>query len=54
MLRASLRGLYSTEKITQALAEVHLDVLSRPEKLSLDQWIAFFERIKDERVKGEG
>lgn len=45
MLRASLKELYGSEKVEKSLIACHLDPLLRPEKLSLEQWIHFFETI---------
>ncbi len=45
MLRASLRPLYATEAITKALIDLGFDPQSRPERLSLEDWLRFFERL---------
>lgn len=51
MLRGSLRGLYSPEKITNALIELGLDPLSRPEQLSLELWLQFYQKMSQDASK---
>ncbi len=46
MLRSSLKELYSPDKVEAALDEVGLNRLARPGELSLEQFIAFFERLQ--------
>lgn len=46
MLRASLRDLYSPEKIMRTLEEMGLSPQARPEELSLEQFLLFFERLQ--------
>lgn len=46
MLRSSLRDLYSPEKVTSSLESLGFNPQARPEDLSLDQWLAFFECIR--------
>lgn len=45
MLRSSLRSLYSTEMITEALLSLHLNSQVRPEELSVDDFIQLFEKL---------
>lgn len=45
MLRASLRDLYGTETVVEALAAIQLGPTARPEELSLAQWLLLFERL---------
>jgi len=45
MLRASLKELYSSELVTQTLVDLNMNPLTRPEDLSLQQFIVFFERL---------
>lgn len=46
MLRASLKDLYHSEKITKALEELGLNPLARPEELSLDHFLKLFEKLQ--------
>jgi 16S rRNA (adenine1518-N6/adenine1519-N6)-dimethyltransferase len=46
MLRGSLKELYSSEAITETLEEIHCSPLARPEELSIDQFIALFEKLQ--------
>lgn len=46
MLRSSLKKLYSPELVTQTLEALNLNPLARPEELSLEQFIALFEKIR--------
>jgi 16S rRNA (adenine1518-N6/adenine1519-N6)-dimethyltransferase len=46
MLRSSLRELYSSEAISSALLNLKLNPLSRPENLSLNQFISLFEALQ--------
>lgn len=43
MLRASLKELYSSESIAQSLEKIGRDARSRPEELSIAEWISLFE-----------
>lgn len=45
MLRVSLKELYSSEAVTASLEALHFNPLSRPEELSLEQFIALFEKL---------
>lgn len=45
MLRVSLKELYSAETVTESLKVLQLNPLSRPEELSLEQFIALFEKL---------
>lgn len=45
MLRASLRDLYEQDAVTEALSSLGLDPQSRPEVLSLEQFILLFEKL---------
>ena len=45
MLRASLKSLYPAKTIEEALANIHLPTDARPETLSLDAWIAFYNLL---------
>jgi 16S rRNA (adenine1518-N6/adenine1519-N6)-dimethyltransferase len=46
-LRASLKSLYSSEQIEEALSHLGLQPLTRPEELSLDLWCALFRKLSD-------
>jgi 16S rRNA (adenine1518-N6/adenine1519-N6)-dimethyltransferase len=46
MLRASLKDLYETEKIEQALTEIGYPVTARPEELAIDDFISLFYLLK--------
>lgn len=46
MLRASLKELYSSERVTESLVALNMNPLTRPEDLSLDQFIALFEKLE--------
>jgi len=46
MLRASLKKLYPSETICEALESLKISPQARPEELSLEQWIAFAKRMK--------
>lgn len=48
MLRGSLRDLYDPIKITEALNELKLNPLARPEELSLEQFILLFESLQSQ------
>lgn len=45
MLTSSLSSLYSKESIYQSLVELDLDPQTRPENLSLDQWLKLFDHL---------
>lgn len=45
MLRASLRSLYPSEVVTEALISVNLNPQARPEDLSLDAFLLLFEKL---------
>lgn len=45
MLRGSLRDLYTSEKVTEALNEIGCNPEARPENLSLDQFLALFKTL---------
>ncbi len=45
MLRASLKELYTPEAVTKALTDLGFNPLARPETLSLEQFIALFEKL---------
>lgn len=45
MLRASLKELYSPDKVTESLEKLGMNPLARPEELSLEQWIQLFELL---------
>ena len=45
MLRASLKDLYPSDQITTALQKIGFRVESRPEDLSLDNWLALFAAL---------
>lgn len=45
-LRASLRDLYSPEKVMEALAAMGRQPLTRPEELSLDDFITFYKLLQ--------
>jgi 16S rRNA (adenine1518-N6/adenine1519-N6)-dimethyltransferase len=46
MLRSSLRELYAPERIMETLSELNVNQLARPEELSLEQFILFFEKLQ--------
>lgn len=46
MLRASLKKLYAPELVSQALEDLKINPLARPEELSAAQFIALFEKVK--------
>lgn len=48
MLRSSLRELYSSEKVTEALAKLGLNPLARPEELSLDDFVNLFKMLSEQ------
>lgn len=45
MLRASLKDLYGSENVTAALGDLGLNVLARPEELSLEDFLRLFEAL---------
>lgn len=45
MLKASIRELYSSEKVMSALTSIGLDPQSRPENLSLDHFLQLFKLL---------
>jgi len=45
MLRGSLKELYESAKVTEALEKLGLNPLARPEELSLDQFLKLFEEL---------
>jgi 16S rRNA (adenine1518-N6/adenine1519-N6)-dimethyltransferase len=45
MLKASLRDLYPQDKIMEALSAITQNPFSRPEELSLEQFLDLFERL---------
>ncbi len=45
MLRASLKDLYTSEKVTEALEQLHINPLARPEELSLEDFIALYTHL---------
>lgn len=45
MLRSSLKELYGSEKIENSLEKLGLNTQSRPESLSLQEFISFFRQI---------
>lgn len=46
MLRASLKELFGAEKVTEALTVLKLNPQARPEDLSLDDWLIFYETLR--------
>jgi 16S rRNA (adenine1518-N6/adenine1519-N6)-dimethyltransferase len=46
MLRSSLETMFPKNKITKTLEALNLNPEARPENLSLQEWLQFFERIK--------
>lgn len=48
MLRSSLRDLYAPADIEASLTQLGLNPLARPENLSLDQFLSFFEVLQKE------
>lgn len=46
MLRASLKDLYTSTGVTEALEKVGLNPQARPEELSLDNFLALFETLQ--------
>ena len=49
MLRGSLSEIYDPKAIEEALESCGLGVKSRPEELSLDEWLAFYMAVKVKR-----
>lgn len=47
MLRASLKDLYGSAKITKTLEALHLPAEIRPEALSLEQWLQLFHQLRN-------
>lgn len=47
MLRSSLKELYPSEKVSEALIKIGRDGQSRPEELSLDEFIQLFKILTD-------
>lgn len=45
MLRASLKDLYVSKKVTNALEELGLNPLARPEELSLEDFLKLFDKL---------
>lgn len=46
MLRASLRDLYGTEVVVNALTAIGINPQARPEVLSLDDWLLLFKQLQ--------
>lgn len=46
MIRSSLKKLYASQMIEQALHEIDRSPKTRPEELSLEQFIALFEKLE--------
>ena len=46
MLRGTLKDLYGSQTVTDALVRVGLNPQARPEDLSLEQFIALFETLQ--------
>lgn len=46
MLRASLRDLYSPEKVTKMLIEMGQNPLARPEDLSLEEFLSLHQKLE--------
>lgn len=45
MMRSSLRELYTSEAVTQALEKIGLNPLARPEELSLDSFLVLYKEL---------
>lgn len=45
MLKSSLKDLYSPEMIMQALSELNINPLARPEMLSTEQFLSLFSKL---------
>ena len=45
MLKSSLKDIFEGEKIEKALGTLGLSIKCRPEELSLEAWVRFFENI---------
>ncbi len=45
MLRASLKELYTSDAITNALTKLQLNPLARPQELSLEDFLKLFEEL---------
>jgi len=45
MLRSSLKGIASSEKLSAAFDKSHIDPTVRPEELSMDQFIALYHNL---------
>lgn len=46
MLRSSLKDLYGTEKVQQALEQLKINPQSRPENLAFPEWLHLFELLQ--------
>lgn len=46
MLRSALRNLYSSEAVMEGLVKIGRDPTSRPEQLSIQEWILLFEILR--------
>ena len=46
MIKSSLKGIYSPEKVIQALEKIHCNPFARPEELSLDNFIDLFNILQ--------
>lgn len=51
MLRASLKELYGSEKVMAALESLSLNPLTRPENLSLDDFLHLFKILNSYQIK---
>lgn len=47
MLRKSLKELYGSEQVEQALADLSLNTQARPEELSLEEFLGLFELLSN-------
>lgn len=47
MLKASLRELYGPQQVEEALSQLHLDPKSRPENLSLQNFIDLYQALQE-------
>lgn len=51
MLRTSLKDLFPAAAIEQALADMGISPLARPEELSLEQFLIFFDKITSYTIR---
>lgn len=50
MMKVSLKELYSSEKVMGALSSIGLNPHARPEELTLDQFLALFQKLINQKA----